>query len=500
MSKLLHLSLLITVLLLPGGAATLFAEEQDVEEEVLRLRSEMLKMKMDYEKKLRRMEERLIRLENPEPDTHPYIRKVAMTEEEKAKLEEELKALMGDKAQPALPTTQVSPPTPEKTQQEGFPWRVRPGILQTYNPDISVIGDFTGQFFHPGRGRGEFSWEEMRFEDREFADRFAMREVELGLQSAIDPYARADFFLGIHEGEIELEEAFMTLLTLPKGLQAKIGQFKPAFGKVSRTHRPEILQVDYPLVIRNLLGEEGLRDPGFSMSWLIPNPWDKYIELTGEVLTTRGMNEFYYVAHLKNFFDLTPNSSLEIGLTGLTGNLKTRFHGHEGEEAGDSQVHANMVGLDLTYRWKPITHRAKPYKSFLWQSEVYFTQLDDIDDFVGEHNEENHGAEGLDMDKIFGTRDNQDSWGAFTFWEYQLTRRNYLGLRLDYAQALYNNKDFEWAISPYWTFWQSDFARWRIQYTHTQRRLDSVNPSFSSDDALMLQATFSIGVHRPHPF
>ncbi|MEK7822586.1 MAG: hypothetical protein AAB260_06050, partial [Planctomycetota bacterium] len=70
----------------------------------------------------------------------------------------------------------------------------------------------------------------------------------------------------------------------------------------------------------------------------------------------------------------------------------------------------------------------------------------------------------------------------------------------DYAQALSNHKDSELAVSPYWTFWQSDFTRWRLQYTHTQRRLDSVNPSPSSDDAIMLQTTFSIGAHRPHPF
>lgn len=484
MWRLLYLFL---VTLGPLWGTSLFAQEHDFEEEVLKLRSDMLKMKIDYESKLHQMEERLLRLEegNLRVAKQPYLRGVAMTEEEKAKLEEEIKALMGEKKEEptapkeAVPPTLGYPPTPERAYPGGILQRMRPGILQTYNPDISVIGDFTGQFFHPGRGRGEFSWEENRFEDREFADRFAMREIEFGFMSAIDPYARTDVFVGLHENEIELEEAYMTLLTLPHGLQAKIGQFKPAFGKVSRTHRPEIFQVDYPLVIRNIAGEESFRDPGFSVSWLVPNPWDKFIELTGEVLTTRGMNEFYYVTHLKNFFDLTPNSSLEVGLTGLTGDMKTRF------EEGESDVHANIVGFDLTYRWKPITEKLKPYRSFLWQSEAYFTQVDDID------------FQDPDTGKI---NDKEDSWGAFTFGEYQLTRRNYVGLRLDYAQALANNSNFEWAISPYWTFWQSDFARWRLQYTHTQRRLDSFNPSFSSDDAFMLQATFSIGIHRPHPF
>ncbi|MFN3466693.1 MAG: hypothetical protein ACK4WF_03220 [Candidatus Brocadiales bacterium] len=457
-------------------------EERDVDEEVLRLRSEMLKMKMDYEWKLHKMEERLQAIEERDSReaSRPYLRTASMTPEEKTKMEDELKALMGEKAQTTVPPTPAYPSVPERAYPGGVLQRLRPGIFQTYNPDISAIGDFTGQFFHPGKGRGEYSWGDNRYGGkREFADRFTLRELELGLQAAIDPYARADFFVGIHEGEIELEEGFMTLLTLPKGLQAKIGQFKPAIGKVSRTHRPETLQVDYPLIIRNLFGEEGARDPGVSVSWLVPNPWDKFIELTGEVLTTRDTDERYYVTHLKNFFDLTPNSSLEVGLTGLTGDLKTRF------EDGKSDVHANMAGLDLTYRWKPVTYKLKPYRSFLWQSEAYFTQVDDID---------------VQREDPPAINDKEDSWGAFTFGEYQLTRRNYVGLRLDYAQALHNNTDFEWAITPYWTFWQSDFARWRLQYTHTRRRLDSVDPSPGSDDAIMLQTTFSIGVHRPHPF
>ena len=481
----------------PGVDTALRAEERDVDEEVLRLRGEMLKMKMDYDSKLRRMEEKLQRLEDSGADSRPYIRTVAMAPEEKTKMEEELKALMGEKSQTAVPPSGMAmPPTPayphvaERAYPGGFLQRLRPGVSQTYNPDISVIGDFTGQSYHPGRGRGDYNWSENRYgKNREFADRFSLREIELGLQASIDPYARADFFLGFHEGGVEVEEGYMTLLTLPKGFQAKIGQFKPAIGKVSRTHRPEIFQADYPLVIRNLFGEEGLRDPGFSVSWLVPNPWDKFIELTGEVLTTRGMNERYYVTHLKSFFDITPNSSFEAGLTGITGrHIRTNF------EAGTSRLRANTVGLDLTYRWKPITQKANPYKSFLWQSETYFTHLDNID-FQRTEEDPDTGET-----RVLRTNEEEDSWGAFTFAEYQLSRRNYVGLRLDYAQALSNHKDSELAVSPYWTFWQSDFARWRLQYTHTQRRLDSVNPSPSSDDAIMLQTTFSIGAHRPHPF
>ena len=38
--------------------------------------------------------------------------------------------------------------------------------------------------------------------------------------------------------------------------------------------------VDRPNVIRKFFGEEGLNDGGGEISWLVPNPWDNYMQLT----------------------------------------------------------------------------------------------------------------------------------------------------------------------------------------------------------------------------
>ncbi|HHT9154167.1 MAG TPA: hypothetical protein ACFYEM_11670 [Candidatus Hypogeohydataceae bacterium YC40] len=69
MWKLLPLSALGGLILLSFGGMGLFAEEPDAEDEVLQLKGEMLKMKMDYEGKLGKMEERLQRLEEGNPRT-----------------------------------------------------------------------------------------------------------------------------------------------------------------------------------------------------------------------------------------------------------------------------------------------------------------------------------------------------------------------------------------------------------------------------------------------
>lgn len=454
------------------GVRTTEPSSTDVQAELKQLRDEMSRMKRSYDLKLSEMEEKLTILNEEKErynwgklETMSYVRPAAlkegMTPEEKAQIEEELKELMGEEPVPGKEFTY--PPAVKETPRDLYGGQVRAGgILQTYNPDISVIGDFLGTFIDPGKG---LLFEDGGFEDNEFADRFAFREVELGLQSVIDPYARADFFFEMEDAStFSIEEAYMTLLTLPYGIQPKAGIFRAAFGKVNRTHRPEWFQVDYPNVVKNLLGEEGLTMTGLSISWLVPNPWDRWIELTGEVSTPTA-RDVMYLMHLKSFHELTPNSVLQVGLTGATGVLP------EGLLA-DNQRRVDMQGFDITYKWKPVTERLKPYKSFLWQTEFIASQPHD--------------------------RRLENAWGFYTFGEYQLTRRNYLGLRLDYSQFLTEKKgDYEWAVSPYWTFWQSDFARYRLTYTHTER---NIADGPGGDDSIMLQATFSIGVHRPHPF
>jgi len=189
-----------------------------------------------------------------------------------------------------------------------------------------------------------------------------------------------------------------------------------------------------------------------------------------------------YLMHLKSFHELTPNSVLEVGLTGATGVLP------EGLLA-DNQRRVDMEGFNITYKWKPVTERLKPYRSFLWQTEFIASQPHNI-------SETTEVTSAGDTESIKQRRRN--AWGAYTFGEYQLTRRNFAGLRFDYSQFLtVKDGDYEWAVSPYWTFWQSDFARYRLTYTHTKRHIAN-GPG--SDDSIMLQATFSIGVHRPHPF
>ena len=222
------------------------------------------------------------------------------------------------------------------------------------NPDISVIGDFQGSY-HSELHRNYHA---------------GINEAEAAFQSVIDPYARGDFFFTYgrdpltNHFNVDIEEAYISTLSLPGHLQLKAGKFKGANGRINPVHAHALPFISLPVAYENYFGE-GINDEGLSLSWLIPNHLF-YQELT--VQATDGPiespafarspgNTYFELAHLKNFFDLSANTTLEFGLTGMTG-------------ANDSGYTTNMAAVDLTLKWKPV--RFNTYKSFTWQSEGYY--------------------------------------------------------------------------------------------------------------------------------
>jgi hypothetical protein len=69
-----------------------------------------------------------------------------------------------------------------------------------------------------------------------------VNEVELSLQAVVDPYVRADLFLSFGRNPetlkygVDVEEGYVTTLSLPARLQLKAGKFKEALGRINPTH------------------------------------------------------------------------------------------------------------------------------------------------------------------------------------------------------------------------------------------------------------------------
>src|SRR4029434_5834531 len=148
---------------------------------------------------------------------------------------------------------------------------------KVFNPDMAVIGNFLGV---GGKNPVDPS------------KPFEMRETEASFQGAVDPYARADFFLSFGESGVDLEEGFVTFTTLPGGLLVKAGKMRAAFGKVNTLHTHVLPWADRPLVTTNLVGgEEGISDAGVSVARLIPIP-GLFLEATGQVFRGDSENVF----------------------------------------------------------------------------------------------------------------------------------------------------------------------------------------------------------------
>jgi hypothetical protein len=323
----------------------------------------------------------------------------------------------------------------------------------SFNPDIGLIGDFRAAYTSKGSKN---------------IDAY-LNETEISLQSVVDPYVRADVFISFardavtHEYGVEVEEGYLTTLTLPARLQLRAGKFRQAIGKINTIHPHALPFIDMPIAYTNYFGTDGLNDEGVSLSWLLPTT-AVYQELVFE--TTTGFNEspvfarsesnrLQYLAHLKNVFTLNDNSTLELGLSGISG-------------ANEFGYYTNIGAADLTYKWKPV--QMNTYRSLTWQSEFYY------------------GNVKADSSRKY------KSFGLYSYVEYQISKRWFMTTRYDYAQDPYYNQIKEQAISL--------TAGWKASEFHTIQFEVRQTDSNAQSDYFQgwIRWIFIIGAHGAHQY
>jgi len=339
------------------------------------------------------------------------------------------------------------PKSPVPVQQ---PQSVR-ATSANLNPDISAITDFRSLY----TSRGDRNWDAY------------LQGVELNLSAAIDPYARADIY-PVFEGEkgqldAKIEEAYLQSLSFPYGLQLKVGRFRQSFGRINTVHRHALPVIDVPVAYEAFLGE-ALTDQGASLSWLLPNQ-AFYQELI--VSVTRGPDENPLFAtsdgnvplklvHLKNFWSLTDNATLELGLSGAMG-------------SNEVQKTSKLGGIDLTYIWKPV--RFNTYKSFKWQSEFFFSNTE------------------IALDN------NINAWGMYSWMQYQLSRRWFVTGMYSYTEDPNIRNIEEQGISATFGWYATEFQKLEF------------GPKLSTDNGFsdttfsgLFRWIFVIGTHGAHKY
>jgi hypothetical protein len=214
-----------------------------------------------------------------------------------------------------------------------------------FNPSISVIGDFMGQYgfnlkhHHHHEAEGDHdAHEHGDHQHKDFANGVMVREVEFEFRGDIDPYADALVTFGIHPHGVEdvhlhLEEAYARLKTwpglgyAPLGMIIKAGKFRTAFGRMNRLHLHNTPQITYPLATRTFLGEEGYAASGVSLNASFNPTTTSALSLFAEaVFLSRvplqakdGEKAPSGVFHAWWNQELTATHFLDIGLSGLVG-------------------------------------------------------------------------------------------------------------------------------------------------------------------------------------
>jgi hypothetical protein len=434
----------------PPAVSAQQTDQQQIRDEVDRLRKEFEAIRDSYGARLAALEARLgtatpAAAPTPVPPLPEAAPAAAAAQPQQPAAAE---------AAPPQPPAQAGVEVPSGAAGAGGPQGSLPvygaatASSKVFNPDMAVIGNFIGT-------TGENTVES--------APSLEMHEAEVTFQAVVDPYARADVFLSASPDGLEIEEGFLTLTSLPGGLLAKVGKMKEQFGKANTMHAHTLPWVDVPIVMKNFLGgEEGLNDSGLSVSKLLMNPLF-FLEATGEVyqgnsgpFQTHERNDVSWLGRLRGYRDITEASNLDVGVS------FTRGHNDAGPD-----FTTRLFGVDATFRYRPL--RRAIYRRFMARTELMWS---------------NRGQEMGDV----------DAFGMYASGDYQFARRWFGGVRFDYSERATDASLVDKGPSVVLTYWPSEFSQIRGQYRRT-----NYAEGVTSNEALF-QFLFSIGAHGAHTF
>lgn len=186
---------------------------------------------------------------------------------------------------------------------------------------------------------------------------FNLQQLELHMESSVDPYLHFQTNIVFAQFGVEVEEAYAETMALPLGLQLKAGQMLTAFGRINPTHPHAWSFVDQPLMIGKFFGSEGNRGLGVQASWLTPLPWFTEIKLAatdaageccarswlgGTDLPVRRPSDVLYTLTAKSFVPVDDDWSVTVGLSG-----------QDGPNASGNGNRSEVLGADLYLRFRP---------------------------------------------------------------------------------------------------------------------------------------------------
>lgn len=338
----------------------------------------------------------------------------------------------------------------------------------------------------------------------EDTDDFSLRETELDFRVPISPWAQGvaiialeneggEFETVVEEGYADIQLGAMFGRELDTNL--RLGRFRPMFGRNNQLHLHDWLQVNLPLPMRNLVGEEGLIGEGFAIrqpvaAWTGPlgsgqatnldlavvngdmlaghgTPLDPLAEDAGTELESDGP---LLVARLSHYAELDTVSDIELGVSRIA-----RLGEDSVSTESGTDLEVGYWDVDLTWRQRDSEHMVG---SWLVQAETVRAAFDD---------------EGAGI-----TGETRES-GWWLTLQRQMSMNVFLGLLYGESDVLASDAE-QTSISPYVSWYPDEFFRIRAQIEHLTQDGNGTADDFSDANRFLLQFTWNFGAHQPHPY
>lgn len=349
--------------------------------------------------------------------------------------------------------------------------------LTVLNPTITVAGNLLGRLDDRPvvTGAGD-----------EVDDTVNLREVEVDLRAAIDPYADGVAILALEaeapgEYEVGVEEFLVNVRSLPLsfweepplGTKLKLGRMRTEFGRNNRLHLHDLPQSNRPLAVEEFLGEEGHVANGVSATAFLPSPGDTALELTlqalqgGDVAVARDPGHPAFLANLRFFVPLADEHSFDAAAIGFYGTNDPEGHRQ-----------SRVASVDLLYHWKPLRGGTN---SLVVGGQAFYA--------------DHEFSEDTDLDGL--TESFSGTPFGYSVWaQGQVARDLYAGVRWDRTDRLDDERIDRRKVQPYVSWYLSEFFRVRASVERTE----SDDPSEDGRDTFLLEVAVIFGAHPPEPF
>ena len=435
------------------------------------IRSQIDEMKKSYEQRIASLEQRLVQAE--EKSSSPAA---------------------------AAPAAVTASAMPANTSASGF------------NPEASLIlqGAYRDMKKVPNRQISGF----VSAPDSESPKRgFSLDETELVLGASIDPYWRGQAILAIHDGEVEVEEAWFQSLAIGHGIGLKGGRIRSGIGYLNEQHPHAWDFSDAPLIYQAMFGSHAsYAQDGVQLKWLAPTPvflefgaeFGRGANFPGTDKDKNGSGGGAVFAHVGG--DLGVSNNWRAGVSYLktsAANRESNFNDINGVEAQGAFNGDSATWLaDFVWKWSP--NGNPKYQNFKFQTE-YFSREEkgslNCTDNNSAGNACNPNNDGSSVTSSYRTRQN----GWYAQGVYQFTSNWRAGLRYDQLDSgtrdfgvnssnlvaeSYRPKRASAMVDYSW----SEFSRMRLQFAQDK------SMAGITDNQLTLQYIMSLGAHGAHRF